>query len=54
MISRTAEWALLSAGTVAAVGVGRVVSRRRRHQPERQDGWYVVHRGVTVDRRATE
>lgn len=51
MISRTTGWTLLGAGTVAVIGVGRAVARRRRrHQPERQDGWYVVRRGVTVDR----
>ncbi|MGC4808590.1 cyclase [Micromonospora sp. DT233] len=52
MTSNGTRWALLGATTtVAAVGVGRVVARRRRrHQPERQDGWYVVRRGITVDR----
>ena len=36
---------------VAAVGVGRMVARRRRPlQPSGQDGWYVVQRGITVDR----
>ncbi|MEV1075529.1 SRPBCC family protein [Micromonospora parva] len=45
------RWALLGVTTATAVGVGRVVARRRhRRQPERQDGWYVVRRAVTVDR----
>jgi uncharacterized membrane protein len=51
MTSNGARWALAGAATVTAVGAGRVVARRRRrHQPEREDGWYVVHRGITVDR----
>lgn len=51
MTSNGTRWALLGATTVTAVGVGRAVARRRRrHQPERRDGWYVVRRGVTVDR----
>ncbi|MFI6267053.1 cyclase [Micromonospora sp. NPDC051006] len=51
MTSNATRWALLGAGTLAAAGVGRVVARRRRRrQPERRDGWYVVRRGVTVDR----
>ncbi|SCL17547.1 hypothetical protein GA0070616_1301 [Micromonospora nigra] len=51
MASNATRWTLLGATTVAVVGVGRVVAqRRRRHQPQRQDGWYVVRRGVTVDR----
>jgi uncharacterized membrane protein len=51
MTSNATRWALLGATTVTAVGVGRAVARRRRrHQPERRDGWYVVRRGVTVDR----
>lgn len=51
MTSNGTRWALVGAATVTAVGVGRVVARRRRrHQPEREDGWYVVHRGITVDR----
>ncbi|NES12435.1 MULTISPECIES: cyclase [Micromonospora] len=51
MTSNGARWALAGAATVTAVGVGRAVARRRRrHQPEREDGWYVVHRGITVDR----
>ncbi|MCO1597386.1 cyclase [Micromonospora sp. RHAY321] len=45
------RWALLGVTAATAVGVGRTVARRRhRHQPERQNGWYVVRRGVTVDR----
>ncbi|MEH0844395.1 cyclase [Micromonospora sp. CPCC 205711] len=51
MTSNGTRWALLGASTVTAVGVGRVVARRRRrHQPDRQNGWYVVRRGITVDR----
>ncbi|MEW2382905.1 cyclase [Micromonospora sp. NPDC047707] len=51
MTSNGTRWALLGATTVTAVGVGRAVARRRhRHQPERRNGWYVVRRGVTVDR----
>jgi uncharacterized membrane protein len=51
MTSNATRWALLGAATATAVGVGRAVARRRhRHQPERQDGWYVVRRGITVDR----
>ena len=51
MTSNGTRWAVAGAATVTAVGVGRVVARRRRrHQPERKDGWYVVHRGITVDR----
>ncbi|MGK5742296.1 SRPBCC family protein [Micromonospora sp. URMC 103] len=51
MISKATRWGLLGVGTVAVAGVGRTVARRRRRrQPERQDGWYVVRRGVTVDR----
>ncbi len=51
MTSNGTRWALLGGATAAAIGVGRVVARRRhRHQPERQDGWYVVRRAVTVDR----
>lgn len=51
MMSRATRWALAGVGTVGVVGVGRLVARRRRrHQPERQDGWYVVRRGITVDR----
>ncbi|GAA4576835.1 hypothetical protein GCM10023176_49120 [Micromonospora coerulea] len=51
MTSNGTRWALVGAATVTAVGVGRVVARRRRrHQPDRAGGWYVVHRGITVDR----
>ncbi|NJP34737.1 SRPBCC family protein [Micromonospora thermarum] len=51
MTSNGTRWALLGATTVTAVGVARAVARRRhRHQPERRNGWYVVRRGVTVDR----
>ncbi|PWR08062.1 cyclase [Micromonospora acroterricola] len=51
MTNNGTRWALLGVTTVTAVGVGRAVARRRhRRQPERQDGWYVVRRGVTVDR----
>ncbi|MEV0157494.1 SRPBCC family protein [Micromonospora sp. NPDC050686] len=51
MSSNGTRWALTGAATVTALGVGRVlVRRRRRHQPDRADGWYVVHRGITVDR----
>ncbi|MEU2666132.1 cyclase [Micromonospora sp. DT46] len=53
MTSNGTRWALLGATTVTVVGVGRAVARRRRrHQPERRDGWYVVRRGVTIDRPA--
>ncbi|MGB2571808.1 cyclase [Micromonospora citrea] len=51
MTSNATRWALLGATTVTALGVGRAVARRRRrHQPDRQGGWYVVRRGITVDR----
>lgn len=51
MTSNATRWALLGVATVATVGVGRAMARRRRrHQPDRQDGWYVVRRGITVDR----
>ncbi|MGN9804593.1 SRPBCC family protein [Micromonospora sp. L32] len=51
MTSNGTRWVLLGATTATAVGVGRLVARRRRrHQPERQGGWYVVRRGITVDR----
>ncbi|GIJ25752.1 hypothetical protein Vqi01_09140 [Micromonospora qiuiae] len=53
MTSNGTRWALLGAAAVTAVGVGvgRTMARRRhRHQPDREDGWYVVRRGVTVDR----
>ncbi|MDO3702010.1 cyclase [Micromonospora sp. C28SCA-DRY-2] len=55
MTSNGTRWVLLGAGALTAVGVGRTVARRRRrHQPERQDGWYVVRRGITVDRPVDE
>lgn len=53
MTSNRTRWALLGAvaATGGAVGVGRLVAgRRQRRQPELVDGWYVVRRGVTVDR----
>ncbi len=55
MTSSATRWALLGAAEVTAVGVGvgvgrMVVRRRQRHQPGKEDGWYVVRRGVTVDR----
>ncbi|HEX6500051.1 MAG TPA: cyclase [Micromonosporaceae bacterium] len=51
MTSNGTRWALAGAATVAAVGVGRMVARRRRrHQPGREGGWYVVQRAITVDR----
>ncbi|SIN14705.1 cyclase [Micromonospora cremea] len=51
MTSKGTTWALLGVTAATAVGVGRAVARRRhRHQPEREHGWYVVRRGVTVDR----
>ncbi|MGR6321571.1 cyclase [Micromonospora soli] len=51
MTSNGARWTLACAATVTAVGLARAVARRRRrHQPDREDGWYVVHRGITVDR----
>ncbi|MGC4758844.1 cyclase [Micromonospora trifolii] len=55
MTNNGTRWALLGVTAATAVGVGRVVARRRhRHQPQRQDGWYVVRRGVTVDRSRDE
>ncbi|MEU8258226.1 cyclase [Micromonospora inaquosa] len=51
MTNNGTRWALLGVTAATAVAVGRAVARRRRrHQPERQDGWYVVRRAVTVDR----
>ncbi|MGN9809095.1 SRPBCC family protein [Micromonospora sp. BQ11] len=51
MTSNGTRWALLGVATATAVGLGRAVAgRRRRHQPDQQDGWYVVRRAVTVDR----
>ncbi|MET8234682.1 cyclase [Micromonospora sp. NPDC005298] len=51
MANNGTRWALLGVTTVTAAGVGRAVARRRhRRQPDRQDGWYVVRRAVTVDR----
>lgn len=51
MTNNGTRWALLGVATVTAAGVGRAVARRRRRrQPDRQDGWYVVRRAVTVDR----
>ncbi|MGS2617556.1 SRPBCC family protein [Micromonospora sp. LZ34] len=51
MTSNGTRWAVLGAGALTALGAARVVARRRRrHQPQRQGGWYVVRRGVTVDR----
>ncbi|MBQ1013096.1 cyclase [Micromonospora sp. M51] len=51
MTNNGTRWALLGVTAATAVGVGRAVARRRhRHQPQRQDGWYVVRRAVTVDR----
>ncbi|SCG60101.1 SRPBCC family protein [Micromonospora inositola] len=51
MASRGTRWAVAGAATAAAIGVGRMVARRRRpHQLERVDGWYVVRRGIIVDR----
>jgi uncharacterized membrane protein len=50
-MTNRARWALLTTATVTAAGVGGLLARRRRRrQPDRQDGWYVVHRGITVDR----
>ncbi|WP_433263487.1 cyclase [Micromonospora vinacea] len=55
MTNNGTRWALLGVTAATAVGVGRAVARRRRrHQPDRQDGWYVVRRGVTVDRSRDE
>ncbi|KAB1917169.1 cyclase [Micromonospora noduli] len=55
MTNNGTRWALLGVTAATAVGVGRAAARRRhRHQPERQDGWYVVRRGVTVDRSRDE
>ncbi|MFB9236016.1 cyclase [Plantactinospora siamensis] len=43
--------AAVAVGAGAAIGVGTSIARRRRRrQPELVDGWYVVRRGVTVDR----
>ncbi|SCL38681.1 Uncharacterized membrane protein [Micromonospora rhizosphaerae] len=53
MASKGTKWAVAGGATVAAVGVGRLVARRRQ-QLERKDGWYVVHRGITVDRPVDE
>ncbi|MEU4570089.1 cyclase [Micromonospora sp. NPDC023956] len=53
MTSNRARWTLLGAvvATGGAVGVGRAMAaRRHRRQPEMVDGWYVVRRGITVDR----
>ncbi|MCW3816831.1 cyclase [Micromonospora sp. DR5-3] len=51
MTSSGMRWVLGGAATVTALGVGRMVARRRRrHQPDREGGWYVVHRGITVNR----
>ncbi|TDB72727.1 SRPBCC family protein [Micromonospora sp. KC721] len=51
MTSNATRWALLGATTATALGVGATVARRRRrHQPDRRDGWYLVRRGITVDR----
>ncbi|NJC10589.1 putative membrane protein [Micromonospora profundi] len=51
MTNNGTRWTLLGVTAVTAVGVGRAVARRRRrHQPDRQNGWYVVRRAVTVDR----
>ncbi|MFC4144889.1 cyclase [Micromonospora mangrovi] len=51
MTSNGTRWAVAGVATATAVGVGRVVARRRhRHQPDRTGGWYVVHRAITVDR----
>lgn len=51
MSSNAIRWTLAGAATATALGVGRAVARRRRrHQPAREDGWYVVRRGITVDR----
>ncbi|RAO11597.1 SRPBCC family protein [Micromonospora noduli] len=55
MTNNGTRWALLGVTAATAVSVGRAAARRRhRHQPERQDGWYVVRRGVTVDRSRDE
>lgn len=56
MANNATRWVLLAA--VAAAGGVIAAGRRHRRQPERghrrqpdrQDGWYVVRRGVTVDR----
>ncbi len=51
MTSNGTRWALAGVATATALGIGRAVARRRRrHEPEREDGWYVVHRGITVAR----
>ncbi|MFE9652600.1 cyclase [Micromonospora sp. NPDC006431] len=51
MTSSGMRWVLGGAATVTGFGVGRMVARRRRrHQPDREGGWYVVHRGITVHR----
>ncbi|WP_089158064.1 SRPBCC family protein [Micromonospora sp. NBS 11-29] len=51
MNSNATRWALGGAAALTALGITRTLVRRRhRHQPDREDGWYVVHRGITVDR----
>ncbi|MEU5827770.1 SRPBCC family protein [Micromonospora tulbaghiae] len=55
MPSNATRWALAGAAAVTALGVTRTVARRRhRHQPDREDGWYVVRRGITVNRPVDE
>ncbi|MFR9777324.1 cyclase [Micromonospora sp. MS34] len=49
MTRNATRWAVAGAAAVVGVGVGRALARRR-HRPVRQDGWYVVHRDITVDR----
>lgn len=50
MSSNGTRWALAGGAALAALGAGRLVARRRRrHQPDREGGWYVVHRGITVN-----
>jgi uncharacterized membrane protein len=48
---RRGTWAAVTVGLAGAATVGVLATRRRRrHQPDRRDGWYEVSRGVTVDR----
>ncbi len=58
MTRNSARWEVAASAMALAAGVGALGQavtiiagrRRRRHQPQRQDGWYVVQRAVTVDR----
>ena len=58
MTRNSARWEVAASAAAFVAGVGAlgravtVIAARlgRRHQPEREDGWYVVRRAVTVDR----